>query len=94
MWAYALIEEHEVARLGEAEDLPRAVAEVTAGKPFTIALADEQGGIFEWWFLEALEGSPSILDSDAIRRALLPVVTELRNRLTDVRAHVAEELPR
>jgi hypothetical protein len=92
VWAYALIKDQEAALLAEAEDLPRALAEVTAGKPFTVALAEEAGGIFEWWFLDELEGSPSILDSEAIRRGLLPIITELRNRLSHVREHVAEEL--
>jgi len=94
VWAYALIEDREVAQLSDAEDLQLALAEVTAGKPFTVALAHEEAGIFEWWFIDELEGSPSILDSEAIRRALLPIVTELRNRLTHVREHVAEELAR
>jgi hypothetical protein len=95
MWAYALIEEDDVARLDDADDLPSALAEVTAGKPFTVALADEEAGIFEWWYLdEELEGSPSILDSAAIRRALLPIVEEHNNRLTHVREHVVEELTR
>jgi hypothetical protein len=92
LWAYALIKDDEAALLSEAEDLPLALAEVTAGKPFTVALAEEEGGIFEWWFLDELEGSPSILDSEAIRRGLLPILTELRNRLSHVREHVAEEL--
>lgn len=92
LWAYALIKDDEAALLSEAEDLPLALAEVTAGKPFTVALAEEEGGIFEWWFLDELEGSPSILDSEAIRRGLLPIITELRNRLSHVREHVAEEL--
>lgn len=93
-WAYALIEDREAVKLDEAENLPLALAEVTAGKPFTVALADEEAGIFEWWFLQELDGSPSILDSEAIRRALLPILTELRNRLTHVSEHVAEELTR
>jgi len=92
LWAYALIKDQEAARLSEADDLPLALAEVTAGKPFTVALADEEAGIFEWWFLDELEGTPSILDSAAIRRGLLPIITELRNRLSHVREHVAEEL--
>jgi hypothetical protein len=94
LWAYALIEDQEAARLSEAKDLPLALAEVTAGKPFTVALAEEEGGIFEWWFLAELEGSPSILDSAAIRRGLLPIITELRNRLSHVSERVAEELAR
>src|SRR5215211_279598 len=92
LWAYALIKDQEAALLAEAEDLPRALAEVTAGKPFTVALAEEEGGIFEWWFLDELKGSPSIHDSEAIRRGFLPIITELRNRLSHVRQHVAEEL--
>lgn len=92
LWAYALITDEEVARLSEAEDLLRALAQVTAGKLFTVALAEEEGGIFEWWFLDELEGFPSILDSEAIRRGFLPIITELRNRLSHVREHVAEEL--
>lgn len=92
LWAYALVKDQEAARLSEAEDLPLALAEVTAGKPFTVALAEEESGIFEWWFLDELEGSPSILDSAAIRRGLLPIITELRNRLSHVREHVVEEL--
>jgi hypothetical protein len=93
VWAYALINDREVGRLSEAEDLQLALAEVTAGKPFTVALADEEAGIFEWWVLDdELDGSPPILDSAAIRRALLPVVMELRNRLAHVGEHVAEEL--
>jgi len=92
LWAYALIKDEEAALLSEAEDLPRVLAEVTAGKPFTVALAEEESGIFEWWFLDELEGRPSILDSEAIRRGLLPFVIELRNRLSHVTEHVAEEL--
>jgi len=92
VWAYALIEDREVAQLSDAEDLQLALAGVTAGKPLTVALAHEEAGIFEWWFIDELGGSPSILDSEAIRRALLPIVTELRNRLTHVREHVVEEL--
>jgi hypothetical protein len=92
LWAYALIKEQEAAVLSEADDLPRALEEVTAGKPFTVALADEEEGIFQWWFLDELEGGPSILDSEAIRRGLLPIIIELRNTLSHVTEHVAEEL--
>ncbi len=92
IWAYALITDREAAHLDEAEDLTLALTEVTAGKPFTVALADEEAGIFESWFLDELEGSPSVLDSEAIRRALLPIVTELRNKLAHVTEHVVEEL--
>ena len=92
VWAYALIKDEEAAVLDEAEDLSRALAEVTAGKPFTVALADEEGGIFEWWFLDELEGSPSILDSEAIRRGLLPMIIKLRNTLANVTEHVTSEL--
>jgi hypothetical protein len=93
MWAYALIDDLEAERLSQAEDLQHALAEVTAGKPFTVALADEEAGIFEWWFLDdELDGSPPILDSAAIRRALLPIIMELRNTLAHVGEHVAEEL--
>jgi len=92
LWAYALIKDEEAALLDEAEDLPRALAEVTAGKPFTVALAEEEAGIFEWWFLDELKGRPSILDSEAIRRGLLPAIIELRNRLLHVQEHVADEL--
>jgi hypothetical protein len=94
VWAYALLEDEEVARLSEVEDqdLLSALREVTAGKSFTIALVDEEIGIFEWLFLDGSEGSPDILDSEAIRRVLLPRLTELRNRLTDVTDHVVEEL--
>jgi hypothetical protein len=92
LWAYALISDDEAALLSEAEDLPHALDQVTAGKPFTVALAEEEGGIFEWWFLDGLEGRPSILDSEAIRRGLLPLLIELRNRLLDVQEHVSEEL--
>jgi hypothetical protein len=92
LWAYALIKDEEAALLSETEDLPRALAEVTAGKPFTIALADEKAGIFEWWFLDELEDRPPILDSEAIRRGLLPIIIKLRNTLSHVTDHVAEEL--
>jgi len=92
LWAYALVKDEETALLSEAQDLPRALAKVTTGKPFTVALADEEGGIFEWWFLDELKGRPSILDSEAIRRGLLPAMIELRNRLAHVTEHVEEEL--
>ena len=93
VWAYVLIEDREVERLNEADDLRLALAEVTAGKPFTVALADEETGIFEWWFLdEEFKDSPSILDSDGIRRSLVPVVTEQADRLMDVAEHVVEEV--
>jgi hypothetical protein len=93
VWAYVLIEDREVARLDEADDLNDALTEVTAGKPFTVALVDEAVGIFEWWFLdEELKEFPSILDSTAIRRSLVPVVTEQAHRLEDVREHVVEEM--
>jgi hypothetical protein len=92
MWAYALLTDQEVEQLNETEDLPGRLLEVTTGKPFTVALAAE-GGIFEWWFLDdQLEGSPSILDSDAIRRALLPILREHVSRLRDVTDHMTEEL--
>jgi hypothetical protein len=92
LWAYALIKDEEALLLSEAADLPRALAEVTAGKPFTVALADEEDGIFAWWFLDELKGRPSILDSEAIRRGLLPIIMELRNRLEHVTELVTEEL--
>jgi hypothetical protein len=94
VWAYALLEEKEVERLCEVEDqdLPETLREVTAGKPFTIALAKEQSGIFEWLFLDGSEDSPDILDSQAIRLAFVPKLTELTNRLSEVTDHVVDEL--
>jgi hypothetical protein len=93
VWAYALIEEGDVGHLEGADDVVSALAEVTAGKPFTVAIASEEGGLFEWWHLdEALEGSPSIMNSSAIRRALLPIVTQHTDMLSHVKEHVVEEL--
>jgi hypothetical protein len=94
VWAYALLEEKDAARLGEVkyEDLPEAIREVTAGKSFTIALASEESGIFEWLFLDGAEDSPDILDTAGVRRVLVPKLTELSHRLSEVTDHVVDEL--
>jgi hypothetical protein len=93
IWVYALLTDSEVEQLNETEDLPARLMELTAGKPLTVAFALESG-IFEWLFLDELEGAPSILDSPIIRRALIPLLREQVHRLTNVTEHMEEELIR
>jgi hypothetical protein len=91
IWVYVLLTDREVEQLNEAEDLPARLMELTAGKPLTVAFAVESG-IFEWLLLDELKGSPSILDSHIIRRALIPLLREHVDRLTNVAEQMEEEL--